>query len=100
MNAERYRQIDALAEAALKLEGSQRSDFLQRACGSDQELLEQVNALLRGYDTSGEFLEEPAFGAWARDLAEAGAEASLAGRQLGRYLVKSRLGAGGIIAAE
>jgi serine/threonine protein kinase len=96
MNAERYRQIDALAEAALKLEGSQRSDFLQRACGSDQELLEQVNALLRGYDTSGEFLEEPAFGAWARDLAEAGAEASLAGRQLGRYLVKSRLGAGGI----
>jgi eukaryotic-like serine/threonine-protein kinase len=96
MNAERYRQIDALAEAALKLEGSQRSDFLSRACGSDQELLEQVNALLRGYDTSGEFLQEPAFEAWARDLAEAGSEASLAGRQLGRYLVKSRLGAGGI----
>ena len=96
MNAERYRQIDALAEAALKLKGSERSDFLLRACGSDQELLEQVNALLRGYDTAGKFLEEPAFEAWARDLAEDGGEASLAGRRMGRYLVKSRLGAGGI----
>ena len=96
MNAERYRQIDALAEAALKLEESQRSDFLLRACGSDQELLEQVNALLRGYDSAGDFLEEPAFKAWARDIAEATPEASLAGKQLGRYLVKSRLGAGGI----
>jgi serine/threonine protein kinase len=96
MNAERYRQIDALAEAALKLEQSQRSDFLVRACGSDQELLEQVNALLRGYDTAGKFLEEPAFEAWARELAETSGEATLAGRQMGRYLVKSRLGAGGI----
>jgi serine/threonine protein kinase/Tol biopolymer transport system component len=96
MNAERYRQIDALAEAALKLEGSHRSDFLLRACGSDQELLEQVNALLRGYDSAGEFLEKPAFEAWARDMAEASGVASLAGRQMGRYLLKSRLGAGGI----
>jgi hypothetical protein len=96
MNAERYRQIDALAEAALKLEGSHRADFLLRACGSDQELLEQVNALLRGYGTAGEFLEVPAYEAWARDMAEAGVDSSLAGRQLGRYLIKSRLGAGGI----
>jgi Tol biopolymer transport system component len=96
MNAERYRQIDALAEAALKVEGSQRTDFLERACGSDQELLEQVNALLRGYSTAGGFLETPAFEAWARDMAAADQEASLGGRQFGRYLVKSRLGAGGI----
>ena len=96
MNAERYRQIDALAEAALKLEGSNRSDFLLRACGSDQELLEQVNALLRGYDSAGDFLEKPAFETWARDMAEADGEPSKAGRQMGRYLVKSRLGAGGI----
>lgn len=96
MNAERYRQIDALTEAALKLDGLQRSDFLSRACGSDQDLLEQVNAVLRGYASAGEFLETPAFETWARDLSEANDEASLAGRQLGRYVVKSRLGAGGI----
>ena len=96
MNAERYRQIDALAEAALKLERSDRSDFLLRACGSDLELLEQVNALLRGYDSTEEFLEKPALEAWARDVAETSPETSLAARQVGRYLVKSRLGAGGI----
>ena len=96
MNAERYRQIDALAEAALKLEGARRSDFLLRACGSDQDLLEQVNALLRAYESADDFLENPAFEEWARDVAEADAHSSLAGRQVRRYLVKSRLGAGGI----
>ena len=96
MNAERYRQIDALAEAALKLERSLRSDFLLRACGSDQELLDQVSALLRGYESSNKFLEESALEAWARDVAQAEVEASIEGQKLGRYLVKARLGAGGI----
>ncbi len=96
MNAERYRQIDALAEAALKHEGARRSDFLERACGSDRELLEQVNALLQAYDAPDEFLEKPAFEAWACDVADTNSETSLAGRQVGRYIVKARLGAGGI----
>jgi eukaryotic-like serine/threonine-protein kinase len=96
MNLERYRQIDALAEAALQVESSRRQEFLQRACGSDQDLLERVSALLRGYETSQDFLDEPAFEAWARDVAAIAAEPSLAGRRVGRYLITSRLGAGGI----
>jgi hypothetical protein len=35
MNVERYQQIEALAEAALQVEPSRRSELLQRACGSD-----------------------------------------------------------------
>ena len=96
MNAERYRQIDALAEAALRVEASSRQEFLQRACGSDQELLEQVSKLLRGYATAGDFLDEPAFEAWARDMAAESAHPSLAGCRVGRYVIASRLGAGGI----
>jgi serine/threonine protein kinase len=96
MSQERYHQIEALAEAALKLEGSQRQDFLQRACGSDQDLLQRVNALVEGYEASNDFLERPALETWARDAATESAVQSLAGRDLGRFLVLKKLGAGGI----
>jgi Tol biopolymer transport system component len=96
MSVERYRQIDALAEAALQIDGARRSDFLERACGSDRDLFERVNDLLRAYETAGDFLERPAFEAWARDVAGSKGESSLAGRMVGRYSILSRLGSGGI----
>jgi serine/threonine protein kinase len=96
MNQERYQQIDALVEAALQMEGTRRHDFLQRACGSDQDLLEHVSTLLKSHDTAADFLERPAFEAWARDVAEANSMRSLAGRQVGRYRIESHLGSGGI----
>ncbi len=110
MNQERYRQIEALAEAALKLEGSHRQDFLQRACGSDQDLFQRVAALVEGYEASDDFLERSALESWARDAAEGGPGRSralgvlaisplgmsLAGRDLGRFLVLKKLGVGGI----
>jgi len=96
MNVERYQQIEALAEAALQVEPSRRPELLQRVCGSDQDLLERVNALLRGYETAEGFLDQPALETWGRDVAEAGADYSLAGRRVGRYVISSRLGAGGI----
>jgi hypothetical protein len=37
MNQERYQQIDALVEAALRMDGTRRLDSLHRACGSDQD---------------------------------------------------------------
>jgi len=96
MSQERYRQIDALAEAALKMESSQRRDFLLRACGSDEDLLVRVSELVRNYESSVDFLEAPAFEAWARDLATTIGKPSLAGRAVGKYLVLSHLGSGGI----
>jgi len=38
----------------------QRSDFIRRACGSDSELRERVEALLIEHERSGEFLNVPA----------------------------------------
>ena len=96
MNRERYLQIDALVEAALQIDGSRRLDFLERACGSDQDLRERVAALLKSHETARDFLEKPAFEAWAHDVAEANSGQSLAGRQVGRYQVLSHLGSGGI----
>lgn len=90
MNQERYHQIEALAEAALKLERSPRHDFLQCACGSDQDLLQRVTALVEGYEASGDFLERPALESWARDAAQGGEGRSLADHDLGRFLVLTR----------
>ena len=96
MNQERYEQIDALAQAALKMGGAERLDFLHRACGSDQDLFQRVNVLLRAYETASDFLERPAFEAWARDLAQATSRPTPAGCTVDRYVVTSQLGAGGI----
>jgi hypothetical protein len=94
MSPERYHQINALAEAALTMSRTQRNDFLNRACGSDPDLRVRVSEVVAGYESSAGFLEAPALEAWARDAAMS--KASLVGRQVGRYLVLSHLGSGGI----
>lgn len=96
MTPERYRQINALAEAALNISDAQRDDFLQRACGSDADLRAQVGELVRSYQTSAGSMEAPAFETAARDVAVSGAKRSLAGREVGRYLILSHHGSGGI----
>jgi Tol biopolymer transport system component len=95
MTPERYRQIEALTEAALLLERSQRDDFLRRACGSDEDLRRRVAELVESDDASAAFLEAPAVEVLARDMAES-RKRSLVGRNVGRYLIVAHLGSGGI----
>jgi serine/threonine protein kinase len=83
-------------EAALNISDAQRDDFLQRACGSDADLRAQVGELVRSYQTSAGSMEAPAFETAARDVAVSGAKRSLAGREVGRYLILSHHGSGGI----
>jgi hypothetical protein len=46
MEANHWRRIEALYHSALERPPEQRSDFLQQACGSDSELLRDVESLL------------------------------------------------------
>lgn len=46
INPERYRQIDELFQAALEVEPGKRSEFISSACGADQSLQEEVEALI------------------------------------------------------
>jgi Tol biopolymer transport system component len=96
MSQQRYHQVDSLAQVALNLSVSQRQAFLKVACEGDDELLTQVNALVRSYESLAEFLEAPAFETWARDVASEDSNTSLEGREVGRYLVLQHLGSGGI----
>jgi hypothetical protein len=46
------------------------------------------------YESSDDFLEAPAFEAWARGTAASSGKRLLGGREAGRYLVVSHLGSG------
>ncbi len=95
MKPERWQRINELYYSALECEESQRPSFVERACGSDEELRREVEALLAAHNQAGSFLTAPALHVEAEAIA-ADKTASLLGRQIGHYQVLSLLGAGGM----
>ena len=59
MTPERDKQISALFHAAREMPAGQRASFVAEACGSDKELLQEVEALLEWQARSGDFLKKP-----------------------------------------
>jgi serine/threonine-protein kinase len=94
---ERWTEIDALFDQALRLPPEERGDFLEKACKRDQELRRQVELLLRAAEVDDSFLEQGG-GLQGPMLDDLWREASsdLSGSTLKHYEVLSRLGAGGM----
>jgi predicted ATPase/serine/threonine protein kinase len=92
MDAERWRQIDRVLQAALALGGAERRAYLDEVCAGDGELREEVAALLRFEPQAEPFLAEPAIEAAGVETVEAWA----VGRVVGPYRVEALLGAGGM----
>jgi formylglycine-generating enzyme required for sulfatase activity/predicted Ser/Thr protein kinase len=69
MNPERWQHIEKLYHAALELQPEAREAFLSQACGGDDELRQEVAALLAHDDPNTSFLEAPAVQVAARALA-------------------------------
>src|SRR6266550_2067960 len=91
MEAERWRQISVLFDAAMLRDLPDRAAFVRRACGDDEGLRREVELLLES--NGGGFLSTPAVEAAAGLMT---LDVSLIGRQLGGYRVMSLLGAGGM----
>jgi eukaryotic-like serine/threonine-protein kinase len=88
----RWRRVEGLCHAALERDARDRATFLTAACGDDEELRCEVEALL-AHDRSAEgFLGSPV-GAVAADVMS-DPKASLVGRRIGAYEIVSPLGAG------
>ena len=102
MDAERWKRIDDLLQAALRLPVEQQDEFLRRQCGDDDELLEEVRSLLTSHRQAGSFLESPAFS--PADMPTQTADPasiavtfrSMVGETVSHYRVLSRLGSGGM----
>jgi predicted Ser/Thr protein kinase len=89
-------RITALFEEALGLDLDARERLLAREAASHPAVAAEVRAMLRAHDTSGQFLEHPA---WVGDpdlLRETPAEAPLTGRRIGPYQVREEVGRGGM----
>ena len=59
MDAERWKRVDELLQAALQVPAEQQEEFLRQQCGGDAELLEEVRSLLTSDRKAGSFLESP-----------------------------------------
>ena len=84
----------AVFTEALQLPPSERTAYLEHVCGADLDLRSRVEALLRAYDRSGDFLNEPA----AKVPLEAAKELSVGegpGDRIGRYKLLQQIGEGG-----
>lgn len=94
MNPERWQQLKGLFEAAMEKENSARAAYLDEACGTDQDLRREVQALLDSYG-EGSFLEKPAYQA-VPELFQSEVEESLVGKRLGAYEITGKVGRGGM----
>ena len=93
-DADRWRRIEAICNAALDLDGVARNAYLDEACHNDASLRGEVEALLAREASAQRFLDAPV-GAVAADVM-GNAERDLIGRRLGDYEVTARLGEGGM----
>lgn len=99
MTPERYQQIADLYQAALEIAPTQRSACLIEACAGDDDLRQEIEALLSYESQSGEWIDQPALELAARVMSEDQTEsptASMIGRSVGRCRIIALLGKGGM----
>jgi non-specific serine/threonine protein kinase/serine/threonine-protein kinase len=90
-----WRRIEEVFLAALEQPAEHRAAFVKGACASDPDVRDEVLAMLRSHEQTGDFLETPAYQANAELLAEQGGSLKI-GERFGDYRIISLLGEGGM----
>jgi tRNA A-37 threonylcarbamoyl transferase component Bud32/dienelactone hydrolase len=93
MPSERWHRLERIFAEALEHPGSARPDFLERACGPDESMRDEVRLLLAAAEQSGDFLDAPAVEVFARQIVREGWTVQ-PGDRIGSYIVERRLGRG------
>lgn len=90
VDLDRWREIEAILDAALDLPPEERTAFLDRACARDANLRAEVESLLDAHAKAADFMEQPA--AHAHFLHDA----YRPGQEIGHYRLERELGRGGL----
>jgi len=98
MDAGRWKRVDDLLQAALRLPAEQQESFLRQACAGDEVLAEEVKSLLRSHGELGDFLEKPVLDGGTRNVPskEAPEACAIVGQTVAHYKVLRQLGSGGM----
>src|ERR1700690_3973044 len=98
MDAERWKRVEDLLQAALAMPAARQEEFLRQQCGGDSELLEEGRSLLTSDRKAGSFLESPGLhvAEVAAQLPTLGVDPSsgvlIAGQSISHYRVLGPLG--------
>ena len=96
-SAERWRRIEQLLDLALDSDPSSWRELLDRTCGDDRALRDEVEALLARRGEAERFLERPPSAAAAALVAEIGDTSSdRIGLVIGAYRIVREIGRGGM----
>src|SRR5262245_17953303 len=95
MKLERRAENERILGAALALGPDERAAYLDEACRGDVTLRADVASLLGYASRADSLLDQPAL-EHAAHLLVSTQSALVAGQQIGRYIVRSPLGAGGM----
>ncbi len=102
MEPERWHDVERIYHSALQCDGSQRTRFLEQACGQDQSLRVEVESLLKYAQRSEDLFEAPALEVVARSLAEdlrvqeRKRTDKMIGVRIAQYRILDKLGEGGM----
>ena len=95
MSAAPLERLKEIFHSARELPPSEREAFLTGACGSDEQLRQEIEALLESDRASDDFITDPP----ARLVADAfggSPDPSEAGRMIGQYKLLECIGSGGM----
>jgi eukaryotic-like serine/threonine-protein kinase len=93
---DRYRRVDAVFDAALDLPTADQAAFVERECGDDPAVRDEVVQLLRAHHRSGSVLDTPAvrLASFLFDARDSSAEPAL--ERVGPFRVVRSIGQGGM----
>jgi eukaryotic-like serine/threonine-protein kinase len=96
----RWSELKALFDSAILLDASERQTFIERRCADDGDLREELESLLKAYDETGDFLEQP-LAASLRSLADTAFPGTQTddpqiGSRIGAYRLERQIGRGGM----